>query len=134
VFLKLFKFHFSKNKFLIITNKKNIMKKLILLTLAAIVTVGSYAQSGKTDQPAKRTEGKTIQDSKDKHPDGYMLQNGKMVVIKDGKFSNLNEDFTLSNGTVIKTDGTYVRKGGTAIKFKEGEHMDSMGKFVPMDK
>ena len=64
------------------------------------------------------------------HPDGVMMQNGKMMQVKDGKTSNLDHDITMSNGTKIMSDGSYLKKDGTKMKMKEGQHMDMSGNKV----
>lgn len=69
-------------------------------------------------------------------PDGVMMQNGKMMKVKNGQSSSLDNDFTMSNGTKIMSDGTCIKKDGTKITMKEGQHMDMSGNVLPakMDK
>ncbi|MBL0052574.1 MAG: hypothetical protein IPP29_14230 [Bacteroidetes bacterium] len=65
------------------------------------------------------------------HPDGYMMLNGKMMVVKNGELSTMEKDVTLTDGTIIMKSGYYMKKGETKLMFKEGEHIDTMGKTMP---
>jgi len=66
-----------------------------------------------------------------KHPDGYMVQNGKTMVWKNGLVNMVENNVTLSNGTIIMTNGTYMEKGGKITLFKTDEHIDLNGKMIP---
>lgn len=65
-------------------------------------------------------------------PDGVMMQNGKMMVVKDNRTTLLENDMTLSNGIIIMRNGSYMRKGGTKKNFKDGDHMDMSGNLISM--
>jgi hypothetical protein len=87
-------------------------------------------QTNKT-QPIQ--DAKMHQNKMDKHTDGYLMKNGRMVVVKNGKTTNLEKEITLSNGTRVMTNGNYIKRGGTKKMFKEGEHIDLTGKIIPMN-
>lgn len=117
------------------------IKKVLLAIAVVTTTTGVFAQPNEMnntknqDIKNKNTLDKNYnQNSVDNHPDGYMMQNGKVVMIKNGVVSPLEKDFTFTNGTTISKDGTYIIKGGTKTTLKEGEHMDLTGKIVSMDK
>ncbi|MCX6273859.1 MAG: hypothetical protein NTV09_01460 [Bacteroidetes bacterium] len=74
----------------------------------------------------------TDQDKMQNHSDGYMMQNGKMMIVKDGKMTRMENDITLANGTTIMSNGNYMKKGGTKVMLKEGEHIDLSGKMPSM--
>ena len=74
------------------------------------------------------------QKSTNTYPDGYLFQNGKMVLVKNNKMTPLEKDVTLSNGTVIMKNGSYQKKGGTKTLFRDGEYMDMNGKMVVVNK
>jgi hypothetical protein len=59
-----------------------------------------------------------------------MMKNGKMMCVKDNKMTLLKNDTTLTNGTIIRSNGNFVKMGGTKSMFKEGQHMDLKGKMV----
>lgn len=64
------------------------------------------------------------------YSDGYLFQNGRMVKIENGKTTPVDKDVTLKNGTIITNKGDYTKRGGTKIRFNEGDHMDNTGKIV----
>ena len=45
--------------------------------------------------------------------DGVVMQNGKMMQVKNGQTTVLDQDVTMSNGTKIMTDGTCIKKDGS---------------------
>src|SRR5665647_1828043 len=115
------------------------MKKLILVFIAIAITAGAYAQAGSTNrkmspQDLNNTQKQNLQNNPvDKpHPDGVMMQNGKMMMVKNGQMTSLDHDMTMSNGTKIKSDGTCIKKDGTKKMMKEGQHMDMSGNMIPM--
>jgi len=61
-----------------------------------------------------------------------MMQNGKMMQVKNGQMTSLDNDMTMSNGTKIMRDGTCIKKDGTKKKMKEGQHMDMSGNMISM--
>jgi hypothetical protein len=50
-----------------------------------------------------------------------MMQNGKMMMVKNGQMTVLDDDMTMSNGTKLMSDGTYINKDGKKLKLKEGQ-------------
>lgn len=66
------------------------------------------------------------------HPDGVMMQNGKIMKVKNGQMTRLDHDMTMTNGTRIMSDGTCTKKDGSKVMLKEGQHMDMSGNMVPM--
>lgn len=63
--------------------------------------------------------------------DGFMIQNGKMMVVVNGKFEKMQTEMRLSNGTQVMTDGYYVPKGGSKVKLMEGQLLDMNGHLIP---
>jgi len=130
------------------------MKKLIVVFVAIAISAGAYAQAGSTNgktspQDLKNKQNQNVQNNPqdlnknqnqnvqnnpvDKsHPDGVMMQNGKMMKVKNGQMTSIDHDMTLSNGTKIMSDGTCVKKDGTKMTMKEGQHMDMSGNLTPM--
>jgi len=130
------------------------MKKLFVVFVAIAISAGAYAQTGLTNgttspkevkskqnqnesnnpQDLKKNQNQNMQNNSfDKsHPDGVMMQNGKMMQVKNGQLSSLDNDVTLSNGTKIMSDGTCIKKDGTKMTMKEGQHMDMSGNLTPM--
>jgi len=106
------------------------MKRINLLMLVIVLNIGVYAQgtygSGKTNSDSISSTGLNI-------PDGFIKKNGKTVMVIEGKFSTLKKDLTLSDGTVIKTNGSFKSNDGTETDLKEGDHLDLNGKLTTMD-
>ncbi len=70
--------------------------------------------------------------SLENHGDGIMMKSGKMWIVKNNQLSALESTLTLNNEIKVSQDGSYTKKDGTKIKFKEGEHMDLNGKIIPI--
>lgn len=66
-------------------------------------------------------------------PDGFMMQNGKMMMVNDGKFTPMERDITLPNGMKVMKSGSYMPKGGTKTELKEGDHIDMEGNVTHMN-
>ena len=121
------------------------MKKLILVFATIAISAGAYAQSDSTNkrlsspdinnanydinQNRGNDQNQNVQNkSLDKSfPDGVMMQNGKIMMVKNGQLTVLDHEMTMSNGTKIMGDGTYIKKDGTRIKLKDGQHIDMSG-------
>ena len=111
------------------------MKKVILLIIAVAVSGVMYSQydsanrmNKSKDYSSTKSKNYSSSDSlKKHHPDGYVMKEGKVMKIKDGKFTTLDKDVTLSNGTVIMKNGSYMKNGETKMMLKEGEHIDLQG-------
>jgi hypothetical protein len=115
------------------------MKKFIGVFVAIAITAGAYAQAGSTNGSTTPQELKTKQNQNmqnnpvgKSHADGVMMQNGKMMQVKNGQLTSLDQDLTLTNGTKVKSDGTCVKKDGTKMTLKEGQHLDMSGKVTNM--
>lgn len=123
------------------------MKKLILVLATISISYGAYAQTDSTNRKMSppdinntddginknRDMNKSnSQDLQNTHPDGVMMQNGKMVIVKGGRTTVLDQELTMSNGTRIMKDGTSIKKDGTKVMMTEGQHMDFAGNMVPM--
>jgi len=56
--------------------------------------------------------------------DGVMMQDGKMMIMKDGKAAGpMENSMTMSNGTMVMGDGTVKMKDGTQAHMKDGQMM-----------
>lgn len=106
--------------------------KTILLSIAIVMTTaGAYAQSDSTKRVWNQSENKYNSDSENQHhPDGFLYQDGNLLLVRNGKTTRVERDTTLTNGIVITSDGNYTKKGGTKTMFKEGEHMDLAGNIT----
>ncbi len=103
------------------------MKILFFLCLALVATVSSFAQTDTTKKKMDHSKMMNHDQMDMSKTDGCMMMNGKMMMIKDGKMSPMTNPMTMSNGTKMLVDGTCVKKDGTKMKMKEGDHMDMSG-------
>jgi len=56
--------------------------------------------------------------------DGVMMSGGKMVMMRQGKPAGpMEHQITMSNGTIVETDGTVKMKDGTQTHMKNGQMM-----------
>jgi hypothetical protein len=62
-----------------------------------------------------------------KSMDGYMMKDGKVMMMKDGKTSQVDADVALSDGTKIMKDGSVMKKDGSKMMMKNGDSMDMSG-------
>lgn len=129
------------------------MKKLILVLAAITITAGAYAQNDSISTNRKMNS-PDINNANDamnhnggmnnnqyqnahnnpgeSHPDGVMMQNGKIMQVKNGQMSVSEHDMTMSNGTKIMSDGTLFNKDGTKTMLEEGQHIDMSGNMTPI--
>jgi len=108
------------------------MKKLLLLSMVFIFGVSAYAQTDSTKWNKTIPSLSNTQDSTfDNFPDGYVKQDGKMMSLTDGELALMKSDVTLANGTLITSAGNYKLIAGTTTSFKEGSHIDMLGKITP---
>lgn len=63
--------------------------------------------------------------------DGVMMQNGKMMTMKDGKATgSMQNPMTMANGTRVMSDGTVEMKDGTETHLKNGQMMMMNGHMM----
>ena len=94
-------------------------------------------QQNHTLHQQKHNDTMVLQSNKVLHQvnsDGIMMQNGKMVMMKDGKTMPMHKDMTMKNGTICMTNGTCKMKDGTTMMMKEGDMIDMNGKMITAKK
>ncbi|MCE3294587.1 MAG: hypothetical protein K0R65_301 [Crocinitomicaceae bacterium] len=62
--------------------------------------------------------------------DGIKMQKGSMIVYKNGKVSAMTAEMVLEDGSRVMMDGTVIRKSGTKLRLKEGDHIDMNGRIT----
>jgi len=106
------------------------MKKIILAFLVLVINFGAYSQStygtAQSNSDSISTTGINV-------PDGFIKKNGKIGMVKDGKFTTLKKDMKLTNGTVVMTNGNFKTNDSTIFDLKEGDHLDLNGKLTTPD-
>jgi len=108
--------------------------KIIILTITAVaISISAFAQTDSSNNRMNQNDINTQQTRKS-HPDGYVMQNGKVMMSKNGKMTTMEKEMTFSDGSVLMSDGTILRKDGTKLMIKDGEYVDMTGKVVRSDR
>ncbi|MEO8770701.1 MAG: DUF6799 domain-containing protein [Ferruginibacter sp.] len=89
------------------------MKRLLIIAFSLSLSISINAQT-------KMTEKDDIKLSPTK-TDGLLMQDGKMMQMKDGLSKPIEKDVTLKNGTIVMKDGTVKTKNGKTIVLKDGD-------------
>lgn len=98
------------------------MKTLSILVLAIALSISASAQSDTTSMMKHHDYAKN-------HHEYYYMKDGKMMMDKNGQRSEVMQDVTLKNGTVIKSTGEVDWTNGKSETLKEGERVDMYGKI-----
>jgi hypothetical protein len=67
-------------------------------------------------------------------PDGFLLVNHKLVMVKQGIITRMDKDIRLSNGAKVLREGYVVKPNGYIILINQGEYLNMTGKIVPINK
>lgn len=94
------------------------MKSLILSMVAIVFAFAASAQVSTHSQDTIPTKEKQVL---------YLMKDSKMWIVSEGKKTEMSEDVTLSNGTIVKTDGTIQGEAGEIAKLKENQFIDAEG-------
>lgn len=89
------------------------------------------------DKMARNSTGMTEQKMRaemDRENRGVLMQNGKAMIVRNGKKTAIKVFSNLSMGIKVMSDGTIIKQDGTKILLKEGEFVNMMGEIVPMKK
>src|ERR1019366_5781163 len=62
--------------------------------------------------------------------DGVMMKDGKMMVMKSGSTTAMNDTMTMSDGTKVMTDGGVMMSDGTKMMMKDGDCISMDGKMM----
>ena len=136
-------------------NKKN-KKKLILVCTLFTIYLGSFAQTDSTRKKIdydmdnnnqynnqKNNQNNNQDQNKNKNTSNQYqkkdsasndctvrMENGKMMMVVDGKTVVMDKQMTTKNGAIVMMDGTVKRKDGKTVKMKNGECMDMSDKII----
>lgn len=99
------------------------MKKIFFIIALCFMGYGAFAQTdNRTTTPDPNAPAQTY-----RHPNGYVLKDGRMMMVKDGNMTLIQKDMTLSNGTVIMPNGYYMEKGKAKMMLKDGQYIATDG-------
>lgn len=101
----------------------NQMKKLLLVLIAFTFSLGAMAQTGKMQD-------NKMQKEKMHGKDHIMMTDGKMMMKKDGKKMAMDKEMTMSDGTIVTTQGKVTMKNGQTMMMKNGDKMDMDGMMM----
>ena len=106
------------------SSKSKIMKTLILIS-ACSLSLNLFSQVDSTHEKIipddKGYQDQTQNLELDTSKNCLTLRNGKVIIMQNGKESELKQDTTFANGTKIKINGTIIKKSGTKMTMKAGE-------------
>lgn len=117
------------------------MKKIFLLVTMGAFVINTYAQDDsinnrKGSYDKKDNTNQIIQEDRmnqkgneriETHPDGVMMQGGRIVIVRNGEMTSMEKEMTLKDGTRVMTDGTVIKNDGTKMMMKEGQHLNMSG-------
>ena len=107
--------------------------KMYLLIMTAILMVSGYAFALDTDTTVDSSTNSAIQGTNPS--DHVTLNDGKMLSTKNGVTSPLKSETTMTNGTIVKPDGTYqLQKGYSVNSLKDGETLNVDGMITKENK
>ena len=67
----------------------------------------------------------------DMHEDHIMMQEGRVLIMRNGEMMPMDEEMTMPDGTKIMTDGTMMMPDGTTRMMAEGETILMHGQGAP---
>ncbi|MEO7523780.1 MAG: DUF6799 domain-containing protein [Ferruginibacter sp.] len=89
------------------------MKRLVIIAIGLFFNISVNAQIKMTDkEDTKLSPTKT---------DGLLMQDGKMMQMKEGQAVEIPEDITLKNGTLVTKDGKVTTKDGKLTSLENGD-------------
>jgi hypothetical protein len=63
---------------------------------------------------------------------GVMMHRGRTMIVKNGHKTFIKSFTNLSLGTKVMSNGTIIKQDGTKTMMKDGEFVNMMGEIVPM--
>lgn len=111
-----------------VIQKKNYMKKILVLFIATSLSYGAFAQA-----TSNKNQDKMMTESKDMMNKNFvMMKDDKMMVCKNGETMPMTKEIKLKNSTTVMPDGSVKTKEGKTIQMKNGEAMDMKGNMTWM--
>jgi hypothetical protein len=124
-------------------------RSFLLLVCATLFSLNSSAQNDTTERMNRNRYGNRGDNARHQETDsmygsqsrqsrdtmyrhGFVMESGRMMVVRNGVSTVLNTDTTLNNGTKIMRNGTIIMKNGTQRTLKEGEFVNMGGNIMPM--
>ncbi|MDX5346591.1 MAG: hypothetical protein LPJ89_11640 [Hymenobacteraceae bacterium] len=104
------------------------MKKISMLLPALLLVLGcnlAFAQETKKKETKTTTNQRVQQGNFESESmgvkDGIIMENGRLMLSKDGQRTQMQQDLTLQNGAKLMRDGTIIMKNGEKMKLENGD-------------
>lgn len=109
------------------------MKNQLLTLCILVICIHANAQKDTSQNKMSPPNANQIYQEIPKYSaaDGYMMIDDKMVAVKEGKTSPMENDVTLENGIIVSKNGNYYQAGKAKQMLREGEHIDMDGNCTP---
>lgn len=106
------------------------MKKLVAMALAAFTLTACNNTADTTDVTDSTTVTTNTTENQAYAPaeGDVSRRDGKVMVMRNGEWEEVNEDVNLDNGVVVHRDGKVVRDG-EEVELEEGEVVNRTGRF-----
>jgi hypothetical protein len=75
----------------------------------------------------KRKEVRGMDKMNNMQQDHILMQNGKVMIMRNGEMTPMEEEMTMPDGTKVMIDGTVMMPDGTTRMMAEGETMMIQG-------
>ena len=92
------------------------------LPSAVLAQGGSSTAAGSSVQQTTQTQ---------RVPDGFLKQDMRVILLRNGQMSALNEPLQLANGMRVDPDGTVTSPGGSQIKLQPNQMLTMNGMVIP---
>lgn len=107
------------------------MKRIFLSVFAVAFSIGAFAQETivpkDTLKAEQQAQSLNVQNATQQ---AYIMQDGKMYQYNNGVKSELNNNVTLSNGTVVTSTGSVKKADGTTEVLKNNQYVDPVGNIA----
>ena len=111
------------------------MKKVIFVNVALCISMCLFAQTDSAKKKMQHIDKEQHQMTKEGNhqktyksfPDGVVMKNGKLMMVKNGKKTLMDHEMSMGNGMKVLSNGTIIKKDGTKMMMKEGQYMDMAG-------
>jgi hypothetical protein len=68
-------------------------------------------------------EVRAVDEMSDMQQDHIVMQDGKVMIMRNGEMNRMDEEITMPDGTKVTIDGTVMMPDGTTRMMAEGETM-----------
>ena len=99
------------------------MKKIIVALTGILFAFAVNAQDTKMEANPQIAPATAKVKPQPKVRDYVTMQDGKMMVMKEGNMMPMEKEMEMANGTKVMTDGNVMKKDGSKVMMKEGDRV-----------